>query len=80
MRSISRIQFMLNDQRIAILSAERMETGGRFWGLPYPGRLVRIDYIFHSDGWRAEAAWVGEWDGFSDHRPVVARLRLPHAD
>jgi hypothetical protein len=52
---------MLNDQRIAILSAERMETGGRPRGFPYPGRLVRIDYTFHSDGWRAEAAWVGEW-------------------
>ncbi len=55
-------------------------TGGRFWGVPYPGRLVRIDHIFHSDHWRAEAAWVGEWDGFSDHRPVLARLRLPRAD
>ena len=55
-------------------------TGGHFWGTPYPNRLVRIDHIFHSDEWRAEAAWVGEWDGFSDHRPVVARLRLPRAD
>jgi len=55
-------------------------TGGRFWGLPYPSRLVRIDYIFHSDEWRAEAVWVGEWDGSSDHRPVVARLRLPRGD
>ena len=55
-------------------------TGGRFWGAPYPNRLVRIDHIFHSDEWQAEAAWVGEWDGFSDHRPVIARLRLPRAD
>ena len=55
-------------------------TGGRFWGVPYPDRLVRIDHIFHSDDWRAEAAWVGEWDGSSDHRPAVARLRLPRAD
>jgi vancomycin resistance protein VanJ len=55
-------------------------TGGHFWGLPYPSRLVRIDYIFHSDEWKAEAAWVGEWDGSSDHHPVVAQLRLPHAD
>ncbi len=52
-------------------------TGGRAWGIPHPGRLVRIDHIFHSDDWQAEAAWVGEWDGASDHRPVVARLRLP---
>lgn len=55
-------------------------TGGRFWGVPYPDRLVRIDHIFHSDEWRAETAWVGEWDGFSDHLPVVARLRLPRDD
>ena len=55
-------------------------TGGRFWGIPYPDRVVRIDHIFHSEDWRAEAAWVGEWDGSSDHLPVVARLRLPTAD
>ncbi|MCX7681731.1 MAG: endonuclease/exonuclease/phosphatase family protein [Anaerolineae bacterium] len=51
-------------------------TPGRFWGIPYPARLVRIDHIFHSDHWWAESAWVGEWDGCSDHLPVVARLRL----
>jgi endonuclease/exonuclease/phosphatase (EEP) superfamily protein YafD len=55
-------------------------TGGRWWGIPYPDRMVRIDHVFYSADWRAEAAWVGEWDGFSDHRPVVARLRLPRAD
>jgi len=53
---------------------------GRAWNVPHPGRLVRIDYVFHSDDWRAEAAWVGEWDGQSDHRAVVARLRLLQAD
>jgi endonuclease/exonuclease/phosphatase family metal-dependent hydrolase len=51
-------------------------TGGHFWGAPYPNRLVRIDHIFHSADGRAEAAWVGEWDGASDHLPVVARLWL----
>ncbi len=51
-------------------------TGGRVWGAPYPARLVRIDHVFHSNGWTAEAAWVGEWDGSSDHHPVMARLRL----
>lgn len=51
-------------------------ASGIAWGIPYPARLVRIDYIFHSAEWRAEEAWVGEWDGFSDHLPVVARLRL----
>ncbi|OQY18917.1 MAG: hypothetical protein B6I35_12355 [Anaerolineaceae bacterium 4572_32.2] len=28
-------------------------TGGRAWGIPHPGRLVRIDHIFHSDDWQA---------------------------
>ncbi|MEA3341352.1 MAG: endonuclease/exonuclease/phosphatase family protein [Chloroflexota bacterium] len=55
-------------------------TGGRVWNIPHPGRLVRIDHIFHSDDWQAEAAWVGEWDGASDHRPVIARLRLPRPE
>jgi len=50
--------------------------GGRTWGIPHPGQLVRIDHIFHSDDWRAEIAWVGEWDGAADHLPVVARLSL----
>jgi len=55
-------------------------TGGRLRGIPYPDRMVRIDHVFHSEDWRAEAAWVGEWDGSSDHLPVVARLRLLSAD
>lgn len=50
--------------------------GGYWYSVPYPARLVRIDYVFHSAEWRAEEAWVGEWDGISDHHPVVARLRL----
>jgi vancomycin resistance protein VanJ len=55
-------------------------TGNRFWGVPYPNRLVRIDHIFHSAEWRSEAAWVSEWDGSSDHLAVVARLRLAQID
>ena len=55
-------------------------TGGRLWRLPYPGRLVRIDHVFHSENWGAEAAWVEKWDGSSDHRAVVARLRLLRTD
>jgi endonuclease/exonuclease/phosphatase (EEP) superfamily protein YafD len=54
--------------------------GGRLWGVPYPGRLVRIDHVFHSAEWRAEDAWVAEWDGVSDHHPVVAALRLSQDD
>ncbi|MCP4592994.1 MAG: hypothetical protein GY842_19850 [bacterium] len=55
-------------------------TGGRWWRVQYPNRLVRIDHIFHSEHWRAEAAWVGEWDGSSDHHPVIARLRLSRTE
>ena len=51
-------------------------TSGRSWGIPYPSRLVRIDYILHSDHFRAEAAYVGRRTGASDHLPVIARLRL----
>jgi endonuclease/exonuclease/phosphatase (EEP) superfamily protein YafD len=43
-------------------------------GIPVPMWLVRIDYIFHSEDWRTLDAWIGPWDGISDHRPVVARL------
>jgi endonuclease/exonuclease/phosphatase (EEP) superfamily protein YafD len=38
--------------------------------------LVRIDYIFHSSHWRAVSAELGNWDGFSDHRPVIVKLVL----
>ncbi len=38
--------------------------------------LVRIDYIFHSSHWRAVSADLGNWDGQSDHRPVIAELVL----
>jgi len=55
-------------------------AGGRYWALPYPSLLVRIDYVFHSRDWKAEAAWVGEWDGQSDHRPVIASLTLHDRD
>ncbi len=45
-------------------------------GKPFTIFLARIDYIFHSDHWRTESAWIGPWSGTSDHRPVVARLNL----
>lgn len=50
--------------------------GGRWGRVPYPARLVRIDYVFHSSDWRATEAWVGAWDSVSDHHPVIARLSL----
>jgi vancomycin resistance protein VanJ len=46
------------------------------FGIPLPAWFTRIDYIFYSDDWQAEKAWIGPWDGGSDHRPVMARLSL----
>lgn len=43
---------------------------------PLPRWLVRIDYIWHSPHWEAISAQVGPWDGYSDHRPMIARLVL----
>ena len=48
----------------------------RALGVPLPRWLVRIDYVWHSDHWRALSAQVGPWDGYSDHRPTIARLVL----
>src|SRR5690606_32794492 len=35
---------------------------------------LRIDYVFHSEEWRALDARIRPWDGESDHRPVLVRL------
>lgn len=43
-------------------------------GVPMPSWLVRIDYIFISYDLTCVDASVGPWDGFSDHRAVVATL------
>jgi vancomycin resistance protein VanJ len=45
-------------------------------GIPVPMWMARIDHVFHSRHWRARSAWIGPWDGVSDHRPVVAQLVL----
>ncbi|MEZ4863289.1 MAG: endonuclease/exonuclease/phosphatase family protein [Caldilineaceae bacterium] len=37
--------------------------------------LLRIDYVFYDNDWRAQRAWVGHIDG-SDHRYVAADLTL----
>jgi vancomycin resistance protein VanJ len=50
--------------------------GATFARLPIPMWWIRIDYVFHSAHWRALDAWVGPWDGVSDHRPVVTQLML----
>jgi len=48
----------------------------RFRRFLVPARLVRIDYITYSPHWSAVRAYIGPWDGVSDHLPVVAELRL----
>jgi endonuclease/exonuclease/phosphatase family metal-dependent hydrolase len=45
-------------------------------GLPLPSRLLRLDYVWYSDHWQVTDAWVGDWDGQSDHLPVFAILIL----
>lgn len=45
-------------------------------GVDMPTWLIRIDYIFYSRHFRAVEAHIGPWDGYSDHRPVIARLVL----
>jgi endonuclease/exonuclease/phosphatase (EEP) superfamily protein YafD len=49
-------------------------------GIPIPMWLVRIDYVFHSHHWQATSAWIGPWDGASNHRPIVTKLVLIKSD
>jgi endonuclease/exonuclease/phosphatase (EEP) superfamily protein YafD len=46
-------------------------------GVELPQWLIRIDYVFCSSDWQAIDARIGPWDGYSDHRPVIAELALP---
>ncbi len=41
-----------------------------------PKWIVRIDYIFHSKHWVPVEVKMGQWDGYSDHRPIIAKLVL----
>ncbi len=41
---------------------------------PSPLELLRLDYIWHSDHFRARAARVVREQGTSDHHPVIAEL------
>ncbi|MGF1504399.1 MAG: endonuclease/exonuclease/phosphatase family protein [Anaerolineae bacterium] len=50
--------------------------GGRYRGLDIPARLVRIDYVWASDVFIVQDAWVGP-DLGSDHMPVLAELGWP---
>lgn len=45
-------------------------------GVYIPEWMVRIDYIFASPDWEVLSAKLGQTDGYSDHRPVIATLRL----
>jgi endonuclease/exonuclease/phosphatase (EEP) superfamily protein YafD len=41
-----------------------------------PEWMIRIDYIFASPEWEVLSAHIARTDGYSDHRGVVAYLRL----
>lgn len=73
------------------LLAERLQdawlAAGEGLGHTWPGApatsplrftkwLIRIDYIFHTPHLHTRAAELGQWDGQSDHRPVIADLTL----
>ena len=48
----------------------------RFAGILMPMWMIRIDYVFHSHHFITTEALLAPWDGYSDHRPVMARLVL----
>jgi endonuclease/exonuclease/phosphatase (EEP) superfamily protein YafD len=51
-----------------------VSIGGRY--LLTPTWVTRIDYVFHSRDLVALSSRIGPWDGYSDHRPVIATLAL----
>lgn len=53
------------------------DVGGKGWGATYHARLplVRIDHILVSPEWQVVTASVRKEHAYSDHRPLVARLR-----
>lgn len=48
-------------------------------GHALPARLFRIDYVWCSRHWQILDIRVGDWDGQSDHLPLLATLGLPSA-
>jgi len=48
----------------------------QFGDVSLPQWLIRIDFVWHSPHWQAINAQVGPWDGYSDHRPMIAQLVL----
>ena len=51
-----------------------VSIGGRDFSTP--AWVTRIDYVFHSRDMIALSSRIGPWDGYSDHRPVIATLAL----
>jgi vancomycin resistance protein VanJ len=51
-----------------------VSLGGRDFSTPV--WITRIDYVFHSRDMVALSSRIGPWDGYSDHRPVIATLAL----
>jgi endonuclease/exonuclease/phosphatase (EEP) superfamily protein YafD len=51
-----------------------ISIGGRDFSTP--AWVTRIDYVFHSRDMIALSSRIGPWDGYSDHRPVIATLAL----
>lgn len=49
-------------------------------GIRSPEWYVRIDYIFITPDITVTESRLGYWDGMSDHRPVVAVIRLPEQE
>jgi endonuclease/exonuclease/phosphatase family metal-dependent hydrolase len=45
-------------------------------GLSSPLWILRLDYVLCSDHWGVGDAFIGPWDGVSDHRPVGVDLYL----
>jgi len=48
----------------------------KIYGKYIPQWLFRIDYIFYTSRFNIKKIYLGEWDGISDHRPIVAKLLL----
>jgi vancomycin resistance protein VanJ len=44
------------------------------FSIPSPQWMVRIDYIFHTNRWKAKSAQTALFDEVSDHRGVIAIL------
>ncbi len=74
-----------NYLRVTALLTDAFRTAGWGFGYTFPAveqiygipmvPLIRLDYIFHGEGWYAKRSWSGTIAG-SDHRYIVADLLL----